>query len=105
MSGGRSYSGPALDGTVQYITEAPAYQDPDGETVYATDPVPQGTETTVDEPSSEGPDDVEDDDPEQDSSTRTRDRVRGSGTGPRTRRRSGPSSQATLADFDGGDGR
>ena len=46
---GRSYSGPALDGSVQYITEAPAWQG-DGETVDATDPEPEGEETTENVP-------------------------------------------------------
>jgi len=42
----REYQGPAIDGGYQHISEAPAYQDPDGETVDATDPEPIGEETT-----------------------------------------------------------
>lgn len=49
----RSYDGPALDGTVQYITEAPAWQG-EGETVDATDPEPAGTETTENVPVPDG---------------------------------------------------
>jgi hypothetical protein len=38
----RAYDGPALDGTVQYLAEAPALQaDGDGETIAAT-PAPDG---------------------------------------------------------------
>lgn len=52
----RSYDGPALDGTVQYITERPALDsdteesDDSGETVYATDPEKPGEETAKNVP-------------------------------------------------------
>jgi hypothetical protein len=51
----RSYSGRALDGTVQYITERPALDDDSGgdETVYATEPEPSGEETTENVPTPE----------------------------------------------------
>ncbi len=47
----RSYDGPALDGTVQYITERPAAlgDDDSGETVEAT-PDPDGEVTTENVP-------------------------------------------------------
>ncbi|MFT4891893.1 MAG: hypothetical protein ACI9YT_002828 [Halobacteriales archaeon] len=41
---GRSYDGPALDATVQYISEAPHWQG-DGETVDVVDDTPAGEET------------------------------------------------------------
>jgi hypothetical protein len=46
---GRSYDGPALDGTVQYISEAPHWQG-DGETVDVVDDEPTGEETVEDVP-------------------------------------------------------
>ncbi|UIP00306.1 hypothetical protein Hbl1158_02745 [Halobaculum sp. CBA1158] len=55
---GRSYEGPALDGTVQYITERPAALGSDGETVDAT-PDPAGREETVGVPELEAAGDVE----------------------------------------------
>jgi hypothetical protein len=56
----RSYEGDALDGTVQYIGEAPHWQG-DGETVDVVDDEPIGTETTegvpvLDDPEVEPPD-------------------------------------------------
>lgn len=56
MTGKRSYEGPALDGTVQYITERPELDEDDdaleGEDklVYATEPEPEGRETTENVP-------------------------------------------------------
>mgnify|MGYP006993518046 CR=1 FL=1 len=49
----RSYSGPDYDGTVQYITEAPAWQG-DGETVDIVDDAPVGEETTENVPVPDG---------------------------------------------------
>jgi hypothetical protein len=46
---GRSYEGPALDGTVQYLGEAPYHQG-DGETVDVVDDEPTGEETTTNVP-------------------------------------------------------
>jgi hypothetical protein len=48
-----SYEGPAIDGTVQYISEAPAWQG-EGETVDATDPEPVGEERTTNVPIPDG---------------------------------------------------
>jgi hypothetical protein len=48
----RSYSGPALDGTVQFITERPELDSE--ETVYATEPEPAGEETTENVPIPDG---------------------------------------------------
>jgi len=48
----RAFSGDPLDGTVQHITEAPAWQG-DGETVDATEPGPDGDETTENVPLSD----------------------------------------------------
>lgn len=91
----RRYDGPAIDGAGQHISEAPYWQDPDGETVYATEPEPEGEERTVDEPADDGDQDDVDDDRDRDD---RRDRRR------RDRRGEpdGPTSQATLADFGGG---
>jgi len=47
---GRSYSGPALDGSVQYLDEAPYWQG-DGETVGVVDDTPTGEESVEDVPS------------------------------------------------------
>lgn len=49
----RRYSGPALDGTVQYLNEAPYWAN-DGETVDATDPEPPGEERTENVPVPDG---------------------------------------------------
>jgi hypothetical protein len=46
----RDYEGDPLDGTVQYVTERPALEDEADEVAYATDPEPQGTETTENVP-------------------------------------------------------
>ncbi|MFC7175294.1 hypothetical protein ACFQL0_21540 [Haloplanus litoreus] len=46
---GRSYEGPALDGTVQYLGRAPYHQG-DGETVDVVDDEPTGEETTTNIP-------------------------------------------------------
>jgi len=46
---GRSYEGPALDGTVQYLGDAPHWQG-DGETVDVVDDTPLGEETTTNVP-------------------------------------------------------
>ncbi|MDJ1431480.1 hypothetical protein [Halostagnicola sp. A-GB9-2] len=43
---GRSYDGPALDGTVQYITERPELDKEAESVVYATEPEPVGQERT-----------------------------------------------------------
>ncbi|KDE57424.1 hypothetical protein EL22_12280 [Halostagnicola sp. A56] len=43
---GRSYEGPALDGTVQYITERPELEKEAESVVYATDPEDIGEERT-----------------------------------------------------------
>lgn len=48
--GDRQVEGVGIDASYQHIAEAPAYQDPDGETIYATEE-PVGTETTEGEPS------------------------------------------------------
>lgn len=60
---GRSYSGPALDGTVQTIDEAPHWQDDLDEeadaVAYATDPEAGGQETTENVPVLEADDDRE----------------------------------------------
>jgi len=45
-----SYEGPALDETVQHLSEAPHWQDDDGETVAVVDDEPVGEETTEDVP-------------------------------------------------------
>ena len=50
---GRSYEGPALDGTYQAITEAPYWQG-DGETVDVVDNTPVGEATTEDVPVPDG---------------------------------------------------
>ena len=44
----REYTGPAIDGTYQYITERPELENT--ETVYVTDPEPAGEETTENVP-------------------------------------------------------
>jgi len=41
---GRSYEGPSLDGSVQYLSEAPYWQG-EGETVKVVDDAPAGEET------------------------------------------------------------
>lgn len=52
----RSYEGDPLDGTVQYITERPELDENDDalegedELVYATEPEPEGQETTENVP-------------------------------------------------------
>lgn len=46
----RTYEGKPLDGTEQYISEAPYWQDEDSETVYVTPPEPQGEERTENVP-------------------------------------------------------
>lgn len=50
MIGSRDYSGGALDGTYQYITERPELEKEVEDVVYATDPDPQGKETTENVP-------------------------------------------------------
>ena len=50
---GRSYDGPALDGSVQYIGEAPHWQG-DGETVDVVDDSEVGEETTENVPVPDG---------------------------------------------------
>jgi hypothetical protein len=56
---GRRYDGPALDGTVQYLGEAPHWQG-DGETV-AVSETPDGkvSATNVPVPGADRPDDVD----------------------------------------------
>lgn len=54
MSPRRSYTGDPLDHTWQYFHERPAAGEDDDETVYATDPEPQGEERTEDVPLSDG---------------------------------------------------
>lgn len=49
----RKYRGPALDGTMQHISESPVWAG-DGETVDATDPEPVGEETTENVPLADG---------------------------------------------------
>lgn len=46
----RSYEGPALDGGYQHISEAPAYQDPDGETIDVVDDGELGEERVTNVP-------------------------------------------------------
>lgn len=46
MSPSRSYSGPALDASYQYITERPELEEEAEDVVYATDPEPVGEERT-----------------------------------------------------------
>jgi hypothetical protein len=46
----RSYEGPSLDGSVQYLSEAPYWQGT-GETVEVIDDAPAGEETVEDVPS------------------------------------------------------
>jgi hypothetical protein len=55
---GRSYEGPALDGTVQYLGDAPHWQG-DGETVDVVDDEPVGTETTTNVPDLQARPDVD----------------------------------------------
>lgn len=52
---GANYDGPALDGTVQYLSEAPHWQG-DGETVDVFDDEPTGEETVEDVPVPDGGD-------------------------------------------------
>ncbi|WP_135827319.1 hypothetical protein [Halorussus halobius] len=49
----RSYDGPAIDASYQYITERPSLDD-SADTVYATAPEPDGEETTEDVPVPDG---------------------------------------------------
>jgi len=49
VSSNRSYQGPALDGTVQTLDEAPYWQG-DGETVDVVDDTPVGEESTENVP-------------------------------------------------------
>lgn len=58
MRANRSYTGPALDGTYQHITERPSLDDEADDVVYATNPEPEGEETTENVPSPETPDSV-----------------------------------------------
>ena len=51
--GERSAEGVGIDASYRYISEAPAYQDPDGETVAVVDDTPVGQETTEGSPSLE----------------------------------------------------
>ena len=46
--------GVAIDGGYQHISEAPAYQDPDGETVDVVDDTEVGKETTENVPVPDG---------------------------------------------------
>lgn len=57
MSGvtGRSYEGPSIDGTVQYLSEAPHWQG-DGETVDVVDETAAGEENVEDVPVPDGSD-------------------------------------------------
>jgi len=55
---GRSYEGPALDGTVQYLGEAPYHQG-DGETVDVVDDEPVGEERVENIPDLQERPDVE----------------------------------------------
>ncbi|QLH77472.1 hypothetical protein HZS55_09260 [Halosimplex rubrum] len=50
---GRSYDGPAIDGSVQYISEAPYWQG-DGETVDVVDDSELGEERTENVPMPDG---------------------------------------------------
>jgi len=50
----RSYDGDALDHSWQYFHERPAAEEDTGETVYATDPNPDGEETTENVPVPDG---------------------------------------------------
>lgn len=50
MSPSRSYSGPALDASYQYITERPELEEEAEDVVYATDPEPIGEERTEGRP-------------------------------------------------------
>jgi hypothetical protein len=49
-----TWDGPALDGTVQYITERPELEEDAKDTVYVTEPEPPGEETTENVPSLDG---------------------------------------------------
>lgn len=49
MSSKSSYDGPALDGTIQYISERPEL-DQEDELVYATEPEPPGRESAENVP-------------------------------------------------------
>lgn len=52
----RSYEGDPIDHSWQYFHERPAADDGSGETVYATDPEPEGDETTENVPTpADGP--------------------------------------------------
>lgn len=53
------YSGPALDGTSQHITERPAFEDETENVVYATGPESDGEATVEDVPVLEKPDEVD----------------------------------------------
>jgi hypothetical protein len=55
---GRSYEGPALDGTVQYLGDAPHWQG-EGETVDVVDDTPVGEETVENVPDLQARSDVE----------------------------------------------
>ena len=46
----RSYEGPALDATYQYITERPSLEQQADEVEYATDPEPGGQESVENVP-------------------------------------------------------
>jgi hypothetical protein len=52
---GRQYRGPAIDGTVQHLSEAPHWQG-DGETVDVVDDTPIGEETIENVPVPDKPD-------------------------------------------------
>jgi hypothetical protein len=53
VSAQRSYDGPPLDATYQYITERPSLDEQAEETLYATDPEPVGEERTENVPTPE----------------------------------------------------
>lgn len=59
MSPNRSYSGPAIDATYQYITERPELEEQAERTVYATDPDQAGEDRTENIPRIDNPEPVE----------------------------------------------
>ncbi|WP_137288644.1 hypothetical protein [Natronorubrum halophilum] len=59
MIGRREARGGSLDGTVQYITERPELNEQAEDVVYATEPEPQGEESTEGVPELEADQEVE----------------------------------------------
>lgn len=55
----RSYDGPALDATYQYITERPELEKEAEDVIYATEPEPQGKETAENVPVPDEPEGVD----------------------------------------------